>query len=258
MFPWRKRFAGLAAFGAVRAWMSSLNYCALFSEPTTDPASPRFQGPVIAVFWHDALLVPFYLYGHTHTVILTSQHRDADWIASTAAFLGYRTVRGSTYRGGDRALLKLARSLRGYNLGIACDGPRGPRRQMAAGPVYLSSRLQIPIVPYGIACQRAWRLATWDRFALPYPGSTVYLIHGQPLQVPSNANRQELLRYRQRAQNALDQVSRHAEWWSAAGCRMAGQQTVRRRPMPATVQRRLRQQATVDGPAISGGSRRAA
>jgi lysophospholipid acyltransferase (LPLAT)-like uncharacterized protein len=236
---WQQRFAGLIAASSVRAWMSSLDYQAVFNDPSVNPGAVSFEGPIIAVFWHEALLVPFYLQGHSHTAILASQHRDGDWVSSTATYMGYRTVRGSTFRGGSEALLRMVRRLRGYNLGIACDGPRGPRRQMAQGPIYLSSRLGIPIVPYGIGFQRAWRLSTWDRFAIPLPYSRVKLVFGRRIQIPSDLDRSQIESYRAQVEREMRQLTAEAEAWAATGARRDKQCALRRRPMPAYVRRVL-------------------
>ena len=55
------------------------------------------------------------------------------------------------------------------NLTITPDGPRGPRRQLAQGPVYLASKLGMPIVAMGFGYDRPWRFNSWDRFAIPRP-----------------------------------------------------------------------------------------
>ncbi len=172
------RFGGLAAAACVRTWMGTLDYQAALYDPGADPVRPEFRGPVILVFWHEGLLAPFYLRGHSRSAILTSRHRDADWLSEAARHLGFKAVRGSTYRGGSRALLELVRRLDGHNIGIASDGPRGPRRRLAQGPVYLSSKLGIPLIPYGVGYDRPWRMPTWDRFALPRPFSRARIVVG--------------------------------------------------------------------------------
>ena len=64
-------------------------------------------------------------------------------------------------------MLRLSRQA---HLVITPDGPRGPRRQVQAGMVYLAARTGVPIVPVGIGYDRPWRTKSWDRFAVPRPG----------------------------------------------------------------------------------------
>jgi lysophospholipid acyltransferase (LPLAT)-like uncharacterized protein len=223
---------GLAAAAYVRAWMGSLDIQASMYDSTTDPARDEFRGPIIFVFWHEYLLAPFYIGGQTNTSILTSRHRDANWIAEAARHLGFRTIRGSTSKGGSQALLEFLRHEASRNLGIACDGPLGPRRQMAPGPIYLSSRLQIPLVLYGAGYDRPWRVDTWDRFAVPRPGSRARLVVGPRMQIPANLDRAQVEHYRQRAETLLLRLTFEAEAWAEAGTRKEGQRALRRKPRP--------------------------
>lgn len=231
------KLGGLAAATYVRTWMGSLDIQASMYDATSDPAREDFRGPIIFVCWHEYLLAPFYIGGQTNTSILTSRHRDANWIAEAARHLGFQTIRGSTSKGGSQALLELMRQQGARNLGIACDGPLGPRRSMAPGPIYLSSRLQIPLVLYGAGYDRPWRVATWDRFALPRPGSRARLVVGPRMQIPPNLDRTQVEHYRQRAESLLLRLTFEAEAWAEAGTRKVGQRAMRRQPSPISCRR---------------------
>lgn len=233
------KLGGLAAATYVRTWMGSLDIQASMYDATTDPAREDFRGPIIFAFWHEYLLAPFYIGGQTNTAILTSRHRDANWIAEAARHLGFQTIRGSTSNGGSKALLELMRKHGARNLGIACDGPLGPRRSMAPGPIYLSSRLQIPLVLYGAGYDRPWRVGTWDRFALPRPGSRARLVVGPRMQIPPNLDRAQVEHYRQRAEALLLRLTFEAEAWAEAGTRKVGQRALRRQPSPLICRRRF-------------------
>ncbi|MEZ6119815.1 MAG: lysophospholipid acyltransferase family protein, partial [Pirellulaceae bacterium] len=214
---WSTKLGGFAAAASVRTWMSTLRYRAIFHDPTVDPVRTDFRGPVIGIFWHEYLTVLFYLRGNTNTAILTSRHRDANWLSEAARYMGFETIRGSTNRGGSQALLEMMRNHRDKNLGIACDGPRGPRREMAAGPIYLSSKLQIPLVTYGIGFDRPWRMKTWDSFAIARPFSRARLVVGQRIQVPADADRTTIEAYRRQVQQQLNELTEEAESWAHSG-----------------------------------------
>ena len=51
------------------------------------------------------------------------------------------------------------------------DGPRGPRRKVQPGAVFLAAQTGLPIVPLGVAYANAWRAKSWDQFAVPKPFS---------------------------------------------------------------------------------------
>ena len=91
-----------------------------------------------------------------------------------AASLGYRAVRGSSTRGGARALLGAVRELRaGGAVAFTPDGPRGPRRELKPGVVAAAQRGGGVIVPIHAEADRAWRLHSWDRFMIPKPFARV-------------------------------------------------------------------------------------
>ena len=99
------------------------------------------------------------LRGHCHLSMLLSQHGDADILARVAYHFGFDCVRGSTYRGGAQGDLGARTSAAArQHLTITPDGPRGPRRQLAQGPIYLASRLQLPLVVMGFGYDRPWRM----------------------------------------------------------------------------------------------------
>ncbi|MFC1758343.1 lysophospholipid acyltransferase family protein [Planctomycetota bacterium] len=231
------KLGGLWAATSVRAWMGSLSCQAYIYDRSTDPVLPEFEGPVIGVFWHEYLLLPFYLRGRSNTAILTSRHRDADWLSEAAGHLGFEIIRGSTARGGGRALLELVRA-GDKNVGIACDGPRGPRRKMAPGPIFLSSKLQVPLITYAVGYDRPKRLRSWDRFAIPRPFSRARWIIGPRMQIPPNLDREGVEHYRSEVEKILSRLTTEAEAWAASGARLPGQTSVARSPMPLANRRR--------------------
>ncbi len=217
------KLGGLASATFVRMWMGSLDLQSVLYDPTADPAQSEFRGPIICAFWHEYLMAPFFIGGHTNTAILTSRHRDANWIAEAARHLGFDTIRGSTNNGGSRAMLEFLRKHRTRNLGIACDGPRGPRRIMAQGPIYLASRLQVPLVLFGVGYDHPWRMPTWDRFAVPRPGGRARIMMGPRMPIPSRLSRAAVEHYRQRAEDLLLRLTFEAETWAAEGTRKESQ-----------------------------------
>jgi len=220
---WQGKLGGLAVYSFVRQWMSTLDYKALMYDPTVDPASENFQPSMIFVFWHEYIPCPFYLRPHCNIAMLLSRHRDADWLSEAARHMGFSTVRGSTRRGGDQALRELARASRRMNLAITPDGPRGPRRTLAPGCIFLASKLNLPLVPFGIGYDRPWRMPTWDHFALPRPYSRARLVVGPRLHIPADLDRDGLEWHRQQMETTLNQLTTEAELWAESGHRRRGQ-----------------------------------
>ncbi len=220
----------LVSTAAIRQWMGTLDYRVDFGDSEVDPVHPRFRGAKIYVFWHENILMPLYLRGHSNISMLLSRHADANILDRVARMMGFGVVRGSTFRGGSVALRELAERAAVGNLTITPDGPRGPRRRLAPGCVFLASTLGIPIVAMGLGYDRPWRFGTWDRFALPRPWSRARGMVSRAINVPPDLDRDGLEVYRQGVETLLTHLSDAAESWANAGDRRPGEQRVRKEP----------------------------
>jgi lysophospholipid acyltransferase (LPLAT)-like uncharacterized protein len=120
--------------------------------------------------------------------VLISEHRDGEIIARAASALGFRTIRGSTYRGADRALAGLVRELRaGRDVAVTPDGPRGPAHHFAPGALVAAQRAGAPVVTVGAAAPRSWRLRSWDGFMIPKPFARITIAYAQATVEPGPA-----------------------------------------------------------------------
>jgi len=213
----------LLAFG-IRAWMRTLDARIACYEPKMDPAVSGFEGPAIYVVWHEYLALPPCNRRGCDVTMLLSQHRDAHWLSEVISQFGFKTVRGSTSRGGVQAILQIRRNNRGTSLVITPDGPKGPRRQLSSGCVFLAGLLGIPIVPLGCGFDRPWRnKGAWDKFAIPRPSSRARIVLGPAISVPRKLNKDEIEAYRQFVESMLVAVTQEAENWAAEGSMRDGE-----------------------------------
>ena len=220
----------LLATVSIRQWMSTLDVKVDFGDPAVDPVHRDFRGAKIYVFWHENILLPLVLRGHSNISMLLSRHWDADILARVARMNGFGTVRGSTFHGGSAALRELAARAAEGSLTITPDGPRGPRRRLAAGCIFLASSLGIPLVAMGIGYARPWRLSTWDRFAIPRPFSRARCIVSRAIAVPPALDRDGIEWHRAGVERLLVRLSDDAESWATAGTRRPGERPARREP----------------------------
>ncbi len=170
--------------------------------------------PHVFLAWHEALLPLLWRHRGQGIAIVVSEAREGRYLSNFAASLGYRSLHGSSTRGGARALLGAVRKLQaGYAVAFTPDGPRGPRRELKPGVVAAAQRGGAPIVPLHAEADRAWRLHSWDRFMIPKPGSRVWITYGKPFEVsPGKAGFAEGL---ERAAAGLKEVSRKDAWHDA-------------------------------------------
>jgi lysophospholipid acyltransferase (LPLAT)-like uncharacterized protein len=203
--------AAVALF--IRLWMSTMRVRIASADGRQHPTDPR-EGRFLYAFWHEGLLAP--IATHPKIRVLISQHTDGEVIAQICQRLGIGVIRGSTARGGCQALLEMIRDDDdSTHLGITPDGPRGPRRQLKPGVVMIASQSGLAIVPAGIGFVRAWRFASWDRFALPWPGSTMIGVLGQPISIPRDLDRRALQEWVQHVERELLRMTDLAEDWAA-------------------------------------------
>lgn len=200
----------------VRGWMGTLRFEYRPLGPNVDPRQPGLEQRYIYAFWHENLLLPVYQYARPDIYVLISRHADGQMIAELARHLGFQTVRGSTGRGGGvEAVRQILRLGQGAHIGVTPDGPRGPRRQVQPGLVYLAARTGLPIVPVGISFRRPWRMKSWDRFAVPKPFSHAYCVTPEPIVVPADVDKDQLEEHRLRIEEALWEVNGLADRWAA-------------------------------------------
>jgi lysophospholipid acyltransferase (LPLAT)-like uncharacterized protein len=163
--------------------------------------------PHVFLLWHEALLPLLWQHRNQGIAIVVSEARDGQYLSDVATSLGYRTVRGSSTRGGARALLGAVRELRAAGaVAFTPDGPRGPRRELKPGVVAAAQRGGGVIVPIHAEADRSWRLHSWDRFMIPKPLARVRITYGRPFEVAKGEV--GLAQGLARAAEGLDEVSR--------------------------------------------------
>jgi lysophospholipid acyltransferase (LPLAT)-like uncharacterized protein len=177
--------------------------------------------PAVYVFWHRCVIPALYWYRGKDIAVMTSSSFDGEYIARIIEKFGYRAVRGSSTRGGVRALLGMHTEIeQGRAVAFTIDGPRGPRYVAKPGPVLLARNVRLPLLAFHCAVQRAWVLNSWDRFLIPKPFSRVVLRVSRAVDVPPDADGAALDACHQEMQSALDRARQSAE--TAFGQNSAG------------------------------------
>ena len=219
--------SGVACRHMIWSWMGTLDYKAAYYDPVIDPAYPSDGKQRLFIFWHEYMQFFIHMRHHCSLAMLLSRHKDADVLERLAHATGFETVRGSSHRGGAEALMgMMKKGERHLNLTITPDGPRGPRRKMASGAVFLASKLQIPIVAIGIGYDRPWRIPTWDQFAVPRPWTRARAIPSPDIAIPPSLGKSGVEHFTKRIEAILTRLTNDAEDWARKGYSISGEANV--------------------------------
>ena len=158
---WKHRLGLLAgpvlASGLIRALRRLMRWRHLDREPVLE--LHRRGLPYVHAFFHDQLLMMTYSYAGApfgrRLAVLSSRHRDGEYVSRTLERFGHLMVRGSTGRGAVGGLKEMIRHLRqGRDAAFATDGPRGPRHRVQIGVIEAARLGAAPIVPVAFAASK--------------------------------------------------------------------------------------------------------
>jgi len=182
--------------------------------PLPELNSYEYDGPnrYLYSLWHDLIVFPLFVGNLKHMSTLVSRHQDGSFLAESMKLIGISAVRGSTKRGGTQAVRELMSVIQDMHVTITPDGPRGPRRKIKNGIVFLASHTGRPMVPTAFSSVRFWRIrGSWTDMVIPKPFTKVYALAGEPITVPENLSREELDRYAAKLQEAADALQLEAD-----------------------------------------------
>jgi len=208
-----------ASYLAISLIGPTLRYSISWEEPPSPPDA-TYEKPVIYSFWHRAVFASAWLWRKTGIAVMVSRSFDGEYIARTIEKLGFVALRGSSSRGGAKALLGLRSQLEQGNLVVfTIDGPRGPKYVAKPGPVLLSRASALPMAAFYVALSDAWVLNTWDELMIPKPFSKALVRVSAKMRVPAEAaaadvdikTDAQMAEFHRQLQAALERVTRFAE-----------------------------------------------
>ncbi len=196
-------------YGVIRLIGPTLRVAVSYEEGAQKTLDER---PLIASFWHSCMIPATYIFRDMGIRVMSSDSYDGQYMGRIIHKFGFLAVKGSSSRNAVRALLGLRRALEeGWTVAFTLDGPRGPRHKVKPGPVALARSSGLAMTMFHAAVDRAWVLNTWDRLMIPAPFSRVLVRVGKLIPVPKNVTDEDLERYTEELQAALDRVCEFAE-----------------------------------------------
>jgi len=179
----------LAGVGAwlVRLWIFTLRYRIVDRAGVLETPPEK---PLLWAFWHNKLFVMPRLFERYFPgrlgAALASASKDGEIISAFLERFGIRAIRGSSSRGGGRALIEMKRAIEaGYIMAITPDGPRGPRYSISPGVIKLAQITGGLILPIHVTYSSYWQLKTWDGFMIPKPFSRIHITFDVLHEVPA-------------------------------------------------------------------------
>ena len=168
----------------------------------------------IFTFWHGRIFPATYYFRNRGIVVMTSMNLDGEAIAQCIKRLGYGTARGSSSRGGMRALGQLEQDIqKGRDVGFTIDGPRGPRYVAKQGPVILARKTGAAIFCFHVSMKHKIQLKSWDGFQIPLPFTTAILLQAPPIWVRRDATEDQLRVLHEKMQGVLDDLRVRGDAW---------------------------------------------
>jgi lysophospholipid acyltransferase (LPLAT)-like uncharacterized protein len=204
------------------------------TEVDTNPYESTGERRYLYCLWHDQILMMVFGGRPKHMAGLVSGHQDGSYLADAMKLLGIAAVRGSSKRGGSRAMGELLQRVREYHVAITPDGPRGPRRKIKPGIVFLASHSGRAIIPGVYACRRGWRIrGNWTDMMIPWPFTEIHARGGPPFFVPPGLDRDGLEPYVERLEHEMARLEALVE--EAAAPRRSKGENVQEPPQAAQI-----------------------
>jgi hypothetical protein len=206
------RTADLFLYWLIRAICSTLRW-EMRGRQHLDSIIDGGHRPIFA-FWHTCILGATWFFRERGIVVMSSVSRDAEYTGRVIKRFGYGTARGSSTRGGGRALAEMAECLKnGIEAGFTIDGPRGPAYIAKTGAVTLARHTGQAILPFHIAARKYVELPSWDRLQIPLPFTRATVFISEPIYVSRQASSAEVAAKQQALQSALDDLRDEGEAW---------------------------------------------
>ena len=138
--------------------------------------------PHVTVLWHNQFVPLCFKWRHRNQATMASQSKDGELITKVLETWGYTIVRGSSSKGGAKALIQMKKLIKkGQSAAITVDGPRGPKYDVKPGAVLLSKISETPAIPVFCNISRYKRFNSWDQFILPMPFAKIDMYFTSPV-----------------------------------------------------------------------------
>lgn len=153
-----------------------------------DKTRPQF---FIYALWHQNIIAAILAHRglKEQFTMIVSESGDGEFVAQACIKFGHQPVRGSSSKGGKRAMLEMIRNVKNGLKGvITVDGPRGPRHTVKYGIIEIAKHAEVAIVPMCPYPAKFWTFSkSWDLFRVPKPFTKITVVFGNPILIPKDS-----------------------------------------------------------------------
>lgn len=143
--------------------------------------------------WHQNLIGAIFSHIGERFTMVISESKDGELVAVTCEKFGHKPARGSSTRGGKKAMIEIVKNMKsGYPGALTVDGPKGPPHVVKPGIIEIARLCHCAILPLSPYAEKAWvTQKSWDQFRIPKPFSKIVVVIGEPIFIPQDVPREE-------------------------------------------------------------------
>ncbi len=146
----------------------------------------------VYALWHQNLIGAIFSHIGTQFTMVISESKDGELVAVTCEKFGHIPARGSSTRGGKKALIEIVKTVkRGVPGALTVDGPKGPAKVVKPGVIEIARLADCAVIPLSPYAKDFWFFKkSWDQFRIPKPFTKIVVVIGEPIYLPEGASRE--------------------------------------------------------------------
>lgn len=147
----------------------------------------------VYALWHQNLIGAIFSHINERFSMVISESKDGELVAVTCQKFGHLPARGSSTRGGKKALIEIVRNIsNGFPGALTVDGPKGPAKEVKPGIIEIAKLTQVAILPLSPYSNNHWVIKkSWDQFRVPRPFSKIVVVIGAPIKIDRNLPKEQ-------------------------------------------------------------------